>query len=215
MSPKKKSGQISEPLEQYRKPLTFETVWQLFCETDRKFQETDRQFKETDRRFKETDRQFKETDMQFKETDRKLRELHGLFTSQWGKMIESLVEGDLIRLLNERGISVMQTSERITGNYRGTSYEFDILAENGSEVVIVEVKTTLKPADVKEFIYKLSQARTWMSKLKDQTVYGAIAYLRADAGSKKMAENQGLFVIRAAGNSASIVNAPEFRPKVF
>jgi len=33
--------------------------------------------------------------------------------------------------------------------------------------------------------------------------------------SKKMAENQGLFVIRATGSSASIVNAPGFRPKVF
>ncbi|MDR2258459.1 MAG: hypothetical protein LBE14_04850, partial [Treponema sp.] len=47
------------PQKMSREPemgLTFEKVWAMFQETDRKFKETDRQFKETDRKFKETDR---------------------------------------------------------------------------------------------------------------------------------------------------------------
>ncbi|WP_373838967.1 hypothetical protein [Methanospirillum sp.] len=108
-------------------PLTFEKVWRMFKETDRKFQEaaerskeTDRMFKETDRKFKETDRKFQETAERSKETDQKIKEaaeqvretsrgitrLERQFTSMWGKLVESLVEGDLIRLLNERGIAV-------------------------------------------------------------------------------------------------------------
>ena len=43
-----------------------------------------------------------ETDRKFQETDKRIREAFDLFTSQWGKLVESLVEGDLIRTLNER-----------------------------------------------------------------------------------------------------------------
>ena len=39
-----------------------------------------------------------------KETDRKIKKLNDLFTGQWGKLMESLVEGDLIKLLKERQI---------------------------------------------------------------------------------------------------------------
>ena len=44
-------------------------------------------------------------------------------------------------------------------------------------------------------------------------VYGAVAYLQEHSQAAKMAERTGLFVIKATGNSASIVNAEGFRPK--
>ncbi|MDD3527254.1 MAG: hypothetical protein PHX39_09940, partial [Bacteroidales bacterium] len=87
---------VNEPLATYSPPLNFDQIWQLFQETDKKFKETDKQFKETDKKFKETDKQFKETDKQLKKTDKKIKELSALFTSQWGKLVESLVEGDLV-----------------------------------------------------------------------------------------------------------------------
>ena len=68
--------------------------------------------KETDAKFRETDAKFKETDAKFKETDRRINKAFELFEGQWGKLIESLVEGDLIRLLRERGIDVHETSMR-------------------------------------------------------------------------------------------------------
>jgi len=52
--------------------------------------------------FRETDRKFQETDRKFQETDRKINALERLFTSQWGKLMESLVEGDLVNILNAR-----------------------------------------------------------------------------------------------------------------
>lgn len=36
-------------------------------------------------------------DTKFKETDKRIKEGFELFEGQWGKLIESLVEGDLIR----------------------------------------------------------------------------------------------------------------------
>ena len=184
-------------------PLSFEKVWLMFQETDKKFKETDKKFQETDRILSE----------KFKETDKKLNKLERLFTSQWGKLIESLVEGDIITLLNQRGIKVTDTLKRRAGHRDGINYEFDIIAINGSEIVIVEVKTTLRPDDIRHFLDKLTQAKNWMPEYSDKKVFGAVAFISEDAGTGAMAEKSGLFVIRATGDSATIVNTNDFVPK--
>ena len=192
--------------------VTLEEVWSLFKETDRKFQETDRllkeQSRETDRKFQETERLLKEQSLA---TEKKLNKLEELFTSQWGKLMESLVEGDLVRLLIDRGITVTDTATRIKGvRPDGGNYEFDIIAHNGEEIVVVEVKTTLKPNDVKKFIAKLNQLKEWMPRYAHNRIYGAMAWLTADAGAEAMVLNRGLFSIRATGDSAQILNPPDF-----
>lgn len=163
----------------------------------------------------ELDERFKATDAQFKETDKRIKAAFDLFEGQWGKLIESLVEGDLLNFLQARGIQVQDTSTRRKGNYQGTSYEFDIIAHNGDEIVLVEVKTTLRVSHVKKFIKRLEQAKTWLSEYKNFKIYGAIAYLKAYEKSDAFAEAKKLFVIRATGDSASIINAVDFRPRVF
>ena len=189
-------------------------------ETDRRIKQ---QMQETDRRIKrrikqqakEADRRMKETDRQMQETDRRLRKAEGLFTSQWGKLMESLVEGDLVPLLKERGIAVEGTSQRFTRKRNGEHFEIDILAVNGAQVVVVEVKTTLRPRDVARFLDKLSHFADWFPEYRERRIYGAVAYLKSDSSVRIQAERRGLFVIRATGNSASIVNKPDFEPRVF
>ncbi len=157
----------------------------------------------------------KETARQMKETDRRLKKAEDLFTSQWGKLMESLVEGDLVPLLKQRGIEVERTLQRMTGRRNGEHFEIDIVAANGAEVVVVEVKTTLRSEDVTEFLDKLPQFVEWSPEYRERRIYGAVAYLKSDASVTKYAERRGLFVIRATGNSASIVNEPAFEPRVF
>ena len=181
------TNQVNEPLTSYEQPATFEQVWKMFQETDK----------------------------QFKETDKKIRKLSELFTSQWGKLVESLVEGDLVRLLNERGIEVIKTTTRTSGNVDGENFEYDIIAVNGKEIVIVEVKTTLRVKDVNHFHRKLWKAKKYMPEYKDRTIYGAMAFIKAEGSSDKMAENMGFFAIRATGNSSSILNSKDFKPKAF
>lgn len=48
------------------------------------------------RRQKETDRLLKK---QAEDSERSLNKLKGVFTSQWGELVESLVQGDLVPLL--------------------------------------------------------------------------------------------------------------------
>ena len=199
-------------------------------ETDRRMQETDqllkRQGAETDRRMQETARQMQETrqllqqqgeetDREMQETARRVRELNDLFTGQWGKLIESLVEGDLVRLLQQRGVGVQHTVTNPRQNYGERRWEFDIVAVDGEQVVVVEVKTTLRVPDVDRFIGRLHQFPELMPEYADRRIHGAVAYLKAYQESDVRAERLGLFVIRATGSSASITNRQEFTPRTF
>ena len=222
---------------------TPEEVWAILKENarqmketdrrlDKKFAETDRQMKENSRelteKFAETDRRldkkFAETDREFKEIGKLLKQSHNLFTTQWGKLMESLVEGDLIKLLNQKGINIKETYKNQVGERRYTDEhgieqakpcEIDIIAKNGEEVVVVEVKTTLRVEDVKKFLDILPNFTRYLPQYSGKKVYGAVAYLQAKESSEIYAERKGLFVIRATGNSASIINGEGFKAKVF
>jgi len=182
-----KENSSQEPVVNYSKPLDFEQVWQMFQETEK----------------------------QFRETDKKIKELAALFTSQWGKLIESLVEGDLVRLLNQRGIPVESVLQRRKGSKEGHNYEFDMIAVNGDEIVIVEVKTTLRPQDVSDFLETLNKAKVFMPEYKDRIIYGAVAFITSNSKCDRMAANAGLFVVKATGSSASIINKSDFKPRAF
>ena len=199
-------------------------------ETDRRQQETDRQMQETDRRtarrMQETDRQMQDTDRRLHETDQlltrqaraakqRMDKLEGLFNGQWGKLMESLVEGDLVGLLQQRGIVVRHTVTNPRQNYGERRWEFDLVAINGEEVVVVEVKTSLRVPDVDRFIRRLNEFPELMPEYAERRIYGAVAYLKAYQESDVRAERLGLFVIRATGSSASITNRPGFTPRAF
>ena len=70
----------------------------------------------------ETDRQLKETALQLKETDSR-------FNSQWGKLVESLVEGNIAQKFSERGIQVQGTTQRAKKTFEDKQYEFDIIVQ--------------------------------------------------------------------------------------
>lgn len=157
----------------------------------------------------------RETDRLTRENARRIRELDELFNGQWGKLMEALVKGDLVALLNRRGIEVDLVFTNVERNYGGRRWEIDILAVNGAELVAVEVKTTLKVRDVDHYLDTLRHFNEFMPDYAGRAVYGAVAYLKADESSDTYAERKGLFVIRATGGSASITNGRDFRPRTF
>jgi len=214
--------------------LDFEKVWLMFQETrailDEKFRETDERFKETDEKFKETylqmqktdlqmqktDLQMQKTDLQIKETDRIVRNLTNKVKEsekRWGKFVEALVEGKLVEMLNEKGIPVNLTLQRIKRKHKDDDYEIDLIAKNGNEIVVVEVKTTLGIEDVQHFIDKLTIFKEVISEFKENKVFGAVAYIQQDSEAQKYAAKKGLLVIKAVGESAKIENRSNFKPK--
>ena len=198
--------------QQTQQPATPEKIWATL---DRITERQEKSAREAKRRDKKAKRQMEELREQMKDTDRRLKKTDELFNSQWGKLVESLVEGDLIPLLLARDIKVESTHRRVDGRRNGEHYEFDILAINGVEVVVVEVKTTLRSEDVTHFLGKLARFTEYEPVWKGKKILGAVAYLKTDTFVQTYAERQGLFVIRATGSSASIINRTDFRPKVF
>ncbi len=212
-------------------------IWSLIKETQRSIKElsaeTNQQMKETRESIKETRESIQETresiqetresiqelsaetNQQIKETHRDLKRARDLFETQWGRLIESLVKGDLVKLLNEKGIEVDSCSSNMHGEHKGEDWEFDLVAVNGKEVVLVEVKSNLKVKDIEYFTNKIKSFTIWKPEYKGSLIYGAVAYLRSSEHSAKHAEKKGLFVIKATGNSASIINKKGFKPKAF
>ncbi len=169
---------------------------------------------------KETDRQLDELRASQKETDRQLRETDRRFNSQWGRLVESLVEGNLAVLLRTRGIEVHTTMSNVKTHFIRDdgvrqNKEFDILVVNGADVVVVEVKTTLTPDKVRHFLSSMRDIMRYFPDYRARRVYGAVAYVRSESEAAVHAERRGLFVVRATGDSASIVNGEGFRPVSF
>ena len=176
--------------------------------------------KETQENLKEVSASQKETARQIKETDKQIQKIGGRFNQRWGALVESLVEGNLVKIFQDRGIDITQTHTRSQAEWRQPEgriekREFDIIVANGTEVVTVEVKTTLTPKDVNSFLETLQDFKKYFPRYKSETICGAVAYLNSESKASLLAEEEGLFLIRATGDSASLVNKKGFKPKAF
>ncbi len=176
-------------------------IWALFQETDRKFQETDRELRKTAR---EADKRFQ-----------KLEKAIGDIAGKWGRFVEGMIVPGMIDLFEKRGIEIERLSQRVKVRKNGDEMEIDIMGVNGSYVVLVEVKSTLSPDDVKEFLEKLEKFRYFFPEYADRNVIGAVAGIVIDGGADKFAYRQGLFVIAQKGENVKILNDKKFRPKEF
>ena len=115
-------------------------IWSLIKETQKSLRETRESIKD----LRESQKQ---TDAQMRRTDRKLNKTIGDTGNYWGQLGENLVKGNLAKRLRERGIQV----EGVITHAKKGGIEFDIIAINGQETVVVEVKATLDPSDVYKF----------------------------------------------------------------
>ena len=182
--------------------------------------ETDKSIKDLSVSQKQTDKSIKDLSVSQKETDRQIQKIGGRFNQRWGALVESLVEGKLVRIFQDCKIDITQTHTRSQSEWRKPDgrierREFDIIVANGTEVVVVEVKTTLIPKDVSVFLETLRDFKNYFPRYKSETVYGAVAYLASENKAHLLAEGEGLFLIRATGDSASLVNKKDFKPKPF
>jgi hypothetical protein len=138
----------AEQAIEHARGLTFEKVWAMFEETDRKFQkskaehdrmsaETDKKFqeaaekikeaaekiKETEALIKETAEQQKKTDAQMKKTDKQLEKVskeRGGIGNSLGDMTEGLLTTDLLERFKELGLDFDDAIHNITIRERGT-----------------------------------------------------------------------------------------------
>jgi len=170
----------------------------------------------TDRQMQETDRKMQETDRKMQETDRKIKELSGLFTSQWGKLVEALMRPGTVKLFQTRGVQVKQMTERRTGRDReGHEIEVDMTLVDSGTIVVVEVKTTCKVEDVTWHLDKLQRFKQAFSEYATWGVQGGLAALTFEEESDRYAYRNGLWVLKCQDGITSIANGENFQAQVF
>ena len=174
--------------------------------------------KEKEQRQAEETRRQAEYEAERERADRKLqRAIHRMIgdgDEQFGRLMEALTEGDLPPLLQRAGFPVHDDGIRKRQGVTNVA-EFDLTATGEEATVVVEVKTTLRPEDVRHFVKKMERYREWFSASAPGALHGAVAYLTATETAPTMAARRGLLLIRVVGSSASIVNEPGFKPRHF
>jgi len=210
-------------------PITLDDIFALFRESEQQRQESqlafDRYRQIAEREMAELRKQSDRTDQQIEKTSQEITKLTaqvsqtnkqvGGLTSRWGEFVENLIKPAAARLFQEQGIDVHLTALRVTGQDEQGSIEIDILVENTTEVVAIEVKSHLEVRDVKRFLRTLERFKKAFPKHKNDKLYGAVAGIKIDERVNEYAIQEGLFLIQPAGDSVVITNSHEFKPRAW
>jgi len=192
--------------------------------TDVKMVELIEQQKKTDVQLAKTDEKLVELIEQHKKTEVGLAELQktveqvttrlGDMGNIQGDVAEDLFRRNIVPLLAERGIMVDNIGFNVT--MPGTA-EYDIVAENGKEVVVLEVKNKLSSRHIRRFLnVQLPRFKREFPVYTDYKIYGAIGSLIVSETLEQQAAGEGLFVFtQTKDGGASIANPPNFQARVW
>jgi hypothetical protein len=171
-------------------------------------------FKDTDEKFKETDRRFREITEELRKDFAKTRKDVARVTDALGRFSENMVAPALVRLLNDAGIPISETAQRVISPLR--RIEYDIVAVNGEYVVVVSVKTRLNVDHVKDFVTRrLPQFKEVFPRYQSMKLLGAVAGMSIEQEADTYAVRQGLYVLAQSGDNVMLLNPPDFSPKEF
>lgn len=207
-------------------PVTLDDIYALF---QRSQEEADRCFSEADCRAAEADRRAAESKAEFDrraaEAEQRLARAEAIaaqanqavnsLSSRWGRFVENIVAPAALRLFQERGIAVQEIYQRVRSARDALNLEVDILAVDDEVAVVIEVKSRLTQADIRQVLNTLGQFKTAFPHYANYQIYGAVAAIEIDRDVDSYAYNQGLFVIVQAGESVEINNAQNFTPRTW
>ena len=226
------SDSVADRLPPTGEGLTFEKVWAMFQETDRKAQETrmeiDRKIaeeraeerKKMDRLMAETRQIVRENARSFKETDRIVREVSqqmGGLNNTFGKVVEHMVAPKLREKFHEAGLIFQRTSTEI--KFEDTTndifFEVDVMLENSSTAMLVETKAKARIKDVKRHIERLEKMRAYADLHGDGRKFlGAFAGAVMNKDVRERAHESGFYVLVPSGDTFNILPSPgNFKPR--
>jgi len=212
--------------------LTFEKVWAMFQENERKSKEDAERYtkehaermKEYAERQKEIDRIIQENKERWKKTERFLNKVGkqvGELNRRFGEMAEHLVAPSIHKRFNELGYHF---SAAAPGGYiiRDLSSDkilsqVDILLINDDYVIAVEVKATVRLQDVEHHIKRLEILKEhWSSKFHDSRIIrGAIAGAIFGEEEKKAVIEAGFYALVQSGDTMKMEIPEGFVPREF
>ena len=192
-------------------------------ETDKKIAELTVQSKETDKKLAELATQSKETDKkiaeQNKETRKIIKELSkniGGISNTLGKWSEEMVAARLCEKINVFGYAFTRCGRNVEYRENGERIaEIDCFLENGTVLMLVEVKTDLTKGEVDEYLEKVKLIRYLQDRRNDKrTIVAAIAGAIVSESVCNYAQKQGLYVLMQSGENIAVAKTPKgFTPR--
>jgi len=196
-------------------------------ESFRNMEKTNREFKESldkrtrelneslDKRTRELNESLDRTTQRLSDSIDKLNNRVGGMSNSIGRIVELVVLPGLIQKMNELTgygfVSVSANRQFWDKNNNGLLYaEVDQFLENGSSVMVVEAKTRVKEDHIDELLEKLQKIRAHEDSagLVGKTIYAGIAGITFDAGARKAAEKNGIYIICLDQNNEKIKVEP-------
>ncbi|MDR0377555.1 MAG: hypothetical protein LBH70_07155 [Spirochaetaceae bacterium] len=183
-------------MEQAREPqtdLNFDKVWAALMELWESQKETDRRMQETDRRMQET--------------DRKISRLG----SRLGDLIEHLTASNILEEFEKLNYQFTRISRntKIKDPDNRILAEIDLYLENGEYIMVIEVKSLLTLADVKDHIKRMERIRRYSDIHQDGRKHlSSVAGALIEEEARDFALRSGIYVIEHPGEAVRIL-APE------
>ena len=187
------------------------------AKTDEQLNRTDEQLNRTDEQLNRTDAQLNRTDAQLRKTIQKLDNIG----SQLGDL--GLVQGEVAEDLffrNLRGVfrKTKMDLKKVKRNLkRKGEGEFDLVAEDGDKVLVVEVKNKLDKRMVDRFVdKKLPKFKNLFPEYEKYQVVGGMGALVVKDDVGRYAEKAGLYVLTQTDEGgAALLNQEGFKPRTF
>ena len=211
-------AETAEQSKEQRKELD-----KIFAETAEQKKKFDQEYaerqKELDKKFAKLAEQAQETDKEFKKAWKSIKELSkniGGISNTLGKWSEEMVAARLCEKVNVFGYEFTRCGRNIEYRENGERIaEIDCFLENGTVLMLVEVKTDLTKNEVDEYIEKVKMIRYLQDKRNDKrTIVAAMAGAIVSESVCKYAQKQGLYVLMQSGENIAIANPPAgFRPR--
>jgi len=187
-------------------PLTIESVLELIRvqieKSDKRFQKTEELIEKVAQRQEKTDEQIKQTN----------KDVGGL-SSSIGALVENMVKGNIVEKFEALGYSDLSDcrEKKFKNKAWGIKGEIDLFVENGDIAILIEVKTTLETADVRDHIERLEKFRrcTDAKGVDKRRFIGAVAGAIVKGDAADVAMENGMYVIVQSGEAIKILPQPE------
>ena len=183
-------------------------------EFDRSREEFDRRSEEFDRRSEERAREAAEADRRFREyreeSQRRMDDINqrmGGVSNVQGEIAEDLFRRNIKKVLKKFDMDMDEVYHNLKAPGVG---EYDVVAVNGSEAVVVEIKNKLKANDIRKFYeIQLPRFKTAFPQFTNYKVYGGLGALVMSDEQEKEIAAMGLFVLTQGKNGIARVKKPK------
>ena len=180
-------------------------------EFDQRIRENNEQMRksreEFDQRIRENNEQIRKSREEFNKSMAEVnRNLGGIGNTQ-GEIAEDLFRRNTQAALNNYGIPIDQVHHNLRATGRR---EYDIVAVNANQAVVIEIKTKLKARDVEKFLQtQLPQFKSAFPEFRDYAVYGGMGALVLSKEQELELCGLGLFVFTQGEDGITRVRKPE------